>query len=85
MSVGGSYLPFPCWVLLLFHLDAIGVRPIHVSSEPVAPCGFNLVLGFFVDAGHAVVLVAYWMKTMRAAVGSHVAALLVLALLAACV
>ena len=83
MSVGGCLLSFPRWVLLLFHFDAIGVGPIHVSPKPVAPCSFALVLGFFVDAGHAVVFDSNWMKTMRAAVRSHVPEFLKLAPLAA--
>ena len=83
MSVGGCLLSFPRWMLLLFHCDALGVRPIHVSAEPVAPCSFALVLGLFVDAGHAVVFESNWMKTMRAAVRSHVPEFLKLAPLAA--
>ncbi len=72
MSVGGSLLSFPRGVLLLFHCNAFGVGPIHVAPEPAAPCSIALVLGLFVDAGHAVVLDSNWMKTMRAAVRSHV-------------
>ena len=83
MSVGGRYLSFPRWVLLLFQFDAIGVGPIHFSPKPVAPCSFALVLGFFVDAGHAVMFDSNWMKTMQAAVRSHVPEFLKLAPLAA--
>ncbi len=72
MSVGGSLLSFPRWVILLYHCDALGIRPKHIAPKPVAPCGSALVLGFFVDAGHAVVFDSNWMKTMRAAVSSHV-------------
>ncbi len=72
MSVGGSLLSFPRWVILLFHCNARGIEPKHVAPKPVAPCGFALVLGLFVDAGHAVVFDSNWMKTMRAAVSSHV-------------
>jgi hypothetical protein len=72
MSVGGSLLSFPRWVILLFHCNALGIGPKHVTPKPVAPCSFALVLGLFVDAGHAVVFDSNWMKTMRAAVSSHV-------------
>ena len=72
MSVGGSLLSFPQWVILLFHCDALGVMPKHVAPEPVAPCSFALVLRLFIDAGHAVVFDSNWIKTMRAAVRSHV-------------
>ena len=56
----------------MFHCDAFGIGPIHFSPEPVAPSSFALVLGLFVDAGHTVVFDSNWMKTMRAAVRSHV-------------
>jgi len=72
MSVGGSLLSFPRWVILLFHCNVLGIGPIHVAPEPVAPCSFALVLRLFVDAGQAVVFNSNWMKTMRAAVSSHV-------------
>ena len=72
MSAGGSLLSFPRWVILLFHCDAHGVWPIHVAPETVAPCSFALVLGLLVDAGCAVVLDSHWMKSMRAAVSTHV-------------
>jgi len=72
MSVGGGLLSFPRWVVLLLHCDALGVGPIHVVLESVAPCSFTLVLGLFLDAGHAVVFDSNWMKTMQAAVSSHV-------------
>jgi hypothetical protein len=68
MSVGGSLVSFPRGVLLLFHCDVFGIGPIHVTPEPVAPCSVALVLGLFVDAGHAVVFDSDWMKTMRGAV-----------------
>ena len=57
----------------MFHCDALGVGPIHVAPEPVAPCGFALVLGLLVDAGCTVVLDSHWVKAMRAAVSTHVA------------
>ena len=72
MSVGGILLSFPRWVILLFHCNALGVGPIHVAPEPVAPCSVTLVLGLLVDAGCAVVLDSHWVKTMRAAVSTHV-------------
>ena len=68
MSVGGSLISFPRWVILLFHCDALGVGPIHVAPKPVAPCGVALVLRLLVDAGCTVVLVSHWVKTMQAAV-----------------
>ncbi len=72
MSVGGSLLSFPRWVILLYHCNVLGIGQKHVAPEPVAPCGFALVLGLFVDADHAVVFDSNWMKTMLAAVSSHV-------------
>ena len=72
MSVGGGLLSFPRWVLLLLHCDALGVGPKHVAPKYVAKCSFALVFGLFVDAGHAVMFDSNWMKTMRAAVSSHV-------------
>ena len=72
MLVGEGLLSFPRWVVLLLHCDVLDVGPIHVDSESVAPCSFNLMLGLFLDAGHAVVFDSNWMKTMRAAVSSHV-------------
>ena len=72
MSVGGGLLSFPQWVLLLLHCNALGVGPKHVASESVAPCGFDLVLGFFIGAGCAVVVEPDWMKTMQAAISTHV-------------
>ncbi len=71
MSVGCGRLSFPRWVILLFHCDALGSGPKHVASEPVAPCSFDLVLGLFVDADHAVMGDSNWMKTMQAAVSSQ--------------
>ena len=64
MSVGGSLLSFPRWVILLFRCDALGVGPIHVAPKPVRLCSFALVLGLLVDAGCAVVLDFHWVKTM---------------------
>jgi len=72
MSVGWGRLSFPQWVILLFHCNALGIGPKHVSLKSVAPCSFDLVLGLFIGAGCAVMVDSNWMKTMRAAISSHV-------------
>ena len=50
-----------------------GGWPKHVTAKAVGPGGSNLVVGFLPSAICAVVVGAYWMKTVGVAIGSHIA------------
>ncbi len=59
-------------MLVLLDCHPLGTWPTHVATKAVCPGGSTVVPILFPVAGGSVVVAAYWMESVRMAVGAHV-------------
>jgi hypothetical protein len=59
-------------MLVLLNRHLLGTSPTHVAAKAVCPGGSGVVPIFFLVAGGAVMVGAYWMEPVQMAVDAHV-------------